>query len=273
MLLVEDNEINQQVAREILEAAGFVVEVAGNGQDALEKVPGAYDLVLMDIQMPEMDGVKATREMRKLERLANLPIVAMTANAMEQDRRRCMDAGMNDFLIKPIDPHDMQSILLRWVRPRRAAAAAVAAAVAAAKLSARAAGTSGASAAGELPEGIEGLDTTLGLSRMMGKKSLYIAMLRRYLAGQRSVALEMRQALAAGDRPTAERIAHTTKAVSGNIGATLVQDRAAVLETAIRGNRAACDVEQLLAELEAPLAAMLDALAFWLTRTTETMVP
>src|SRR6185369_15045052 len=197
------------------------------------------------------DGVTATREMRKLERLANLPIVAMTANAMEQDRRRCMDAGMNDYLIKPIDPHDMQSILLRWIRPRRAAAA---------ELRARAA-TSAASAHGKLPEGIEGLDTTLGLSRMMGKKSLYLAMLRRYLAGQRSVALEMRQALASGDRPTAERLAHTTKAVSGNIGATLVQDRAAALEAAIRANRGAGDVEPLLAELEALQGKLLDALA------------
>ena len=128
VLLVEDNEINQQVARELLEDAGLVVEVADNGQIALELAQKAiFDLVFMDMQMPVMDGVTATREMRKLERLANLPIVAMTANAMEQDRRRCMDAGMNDYLIKPIDPHDMQSILLRWIRPRRAVAAAVAA--------------------------------------------------------------------------------------------------------------------------------------------------
>src|SRR6185369_4223896 len=259
ILLVEDNEINQQVARELLEDAGLVVEVADNGQIALELAQKApFDLVFMDMQMPVMDGVTATREMRKLEPLANLPIVAMTANAMEQDRRRCMDAGMNDYLIKPIDPHDMQSILLRWIRPRRAAAA---------ELPARAAATSTASAHGELPEGIEGLDTTLGLSRMMGKKSLYVAMLRRYLAGQRSVALEIRQALAAADLATAERLAHTTKAVSGNIGATLVQDRAATLEAAIRGNRAARDVEQLLAELEAPLAQMLDALARRLPET------
>jgi HPt (histidine-containing phosphotransfer) domain-containing protein len=105
------------------------------------------------------------------------------------------------------------------------------------------------------------LDTTLGLSRMMGKKSLYLAMLRRYLAGQRSVAAEMRQALAAGDRPTAERLAHTTKAVSGNIGATLVQNRAATLEAAIRGDRGPLDIAQLLDELEAPLGELLDALA------------
>jgi two-component system, sensor histidine kinase and response regulator len=255
ILLVEDNEINQQVARELLEDAGLVVEVADNGQIALHLAHKApFDLVFMDMQMPVMDGVTATREMRKLEPLANLPIVAMTANAMEQDRRRCMDAGMNDFLVKPIDPYDMQSILLRWVRPRRAAEGS-------AELPARPFSTPAASGQGELPEGIRGLDTPLGLSRMLGKKSLYLVMLRRYLAGQRPVAIEMRQALAAGDRPTAERIAHTTKAVSGNIGATLVQDRAATLETAIRQNRSTCEIEQLLDELEAPLGELLDALA------------
>ncbi|HXE49296.1 MAG TPA: response regulator, partial [Ramlibacter sp.] len=245
ILLVEDNEINQQVARELLEDAGLVVEVADNGQIALDLAQKAsFDLVFMDMQMPVMDGLTATREMRKLQPLANLPVVAMTANAMEQDRRRCMEAGMNDFLVKPIDPHDMQSILLRWVRPRRAGAAAIVAA----KPPARATGTP-AALESDLPVGIPGLDTALGLGRMMGKKTLYLAMLRRYAAGQRSVGIEIRQALAAGDRSTAERLAHTTKGVSGNIGATLVQDRAAALEAAIRANRGACDIEQLLGEL------------------------
>jgi two-component system sensor histidine kinase/response regulator len=258
ILLVEDNEINQQVARELLEDAGLVVEIADNGQIALEMAQKAiFDLVFMDMQMPVMDGVAATREMRKLQGLANLPIVAMTANAMAQDRRRCMDAGMNDFLIKPIDPQVMQSILLRWVRPRRAAAATLAAAAP----SARAASTPAASAPGELPEGIPGLDTTLGLSRMMGKKSLYLAMLRRYLAGQRPVATQMRQALAAADWATAERLAHTTKGVSGTIGATAVQDRAASLEAAIRDRRSASEIDDLTDALEAPLGELLDALA------------
>ena len=129
ILLVEDNDINQQVARELLEDLGLVVDVADNGQVALDKVrEGNWDLVFMDMQMPVMDGVTATREIRKLPGLAGLPIVAMTANAMEQDRRKCMDAGMNDFLVKPIDPADLTAILLRWARPRRARSGAVAAA-------------------------------------------------------------------------------------------------------------------------------------------------
>src|SRR6185369_159109 len=106
-------------------------------------------------------------------------------------------------------------------------------------------------------DGIEGLDTALGLSRMMGKKSLYAAMLRRYVAGQQQVVAEMRQALATGDAVTAERIAHTTKAVSGNVGATGIQERAAALEAAIGERRAPAELAQYLDELEAPLAALL----------------
>ena len=117
VLLVEDNDINQQVARELLEDAGLVVDVADNGQIALDMVRRSiYDLVFMDMQMPVMDGITATREIRKVKWLARLPIVAMTANAMEQDRRKCIEAGMNDAVIKPIDPQDLWDTLLRWVR-------------------------------------------------------------------------------------------------------------------------------------------------------------
>jgi two-component system, sensor histidine kinase and response regulator len=257
ILLVEDNDINQQVARELLEDAGLVVEVADNGQVALDLLQKArYDLVFMDMQMPVMDGIAATREARKLEALAHLPIVAMTANAMEQDRRKCMDAGMNDFLVKPIDPRDMLGILSRWVRRRP-----VVVPPAPEKAQGQSASAGRAAAAQAFPEGIEGLDTTLGLSRMMGKKSLYLAMLRRYLAGQQSVIMEIRSALAAGDQVTAERIAHTTKAVSGTLGATPVQERAAVLEAAIRERRSAPVIEELLDELDAPLRELLSALA------------
>jgi CheY-like chemotaxis protein len=256
ILLVEDNDINQQVARELLEDIGLVVDVADNGQIALEMLKhNAYALVFMDMQMPVMDGVTATREIRKLPAFANLPIVAMTANAMEQDRRKCTDAGMNDFLVKPIDPQEMFSILLRWCRQTRAVAAAVTPPQQqeAAKLA--------PATALEPFDGIEGLDTALGLSRMMGKKSLYAAMLRRYLAGQQLVIAEIRQALAAGDLATAERVAHTTKAVSGNVGATTIQDRAAALEAAIGDHGAPAELARHLDDLEAPLARLLANLA------------
>jgi two-component system, sensor histidine kinase and response regulator len=255
ILLVEDNDINQQVARELLEDTGLVVEVADNGQIAIDLLQkSSYDLVFMDMQMPVMDGIAATRAARKLEGLAHLPIVAMTANAMEQDRRTCMDAGMDDFLIKPIDPQEMLAILSRWIRRRPS----VATPGPAQGPSVNAGRTAPAQA---FPEGIEGLDTTLGLSRMMGKKPLYLAMLRRYLAGQQYVIEEIRSALAAGDQVTAERIAHTTKAVSATLGATLVQERAALLEAAIRERRSAPVFEELLAQLDAPLRELLSALA------------
>jgi two-component system, sensor histidine kinase and response regulator len=124
VLLVEDNDINQIVASEILTDAGLVVDVAADGRIALDMVcSGTYDIVLMDMQMPVMDGVQATLEIRKLGRLNTLPIVAMTANAMEQDRRRCMDAGMNDFVSKPFEPEELWRVLLRWTLRRDVAAA------------------------------------------------------------------------------------------------------------------------------------------------------
>jgi CheY-like chemotaxis protein len=256
ILLVEDNDINQQVARELLEDAGLVVDVADNGQIALEMLQkNAYGLVFMDMQMPVMDGVTATREIRKLTAFENLPIVAMTANAMEQDRRKCKDAGMNDFLVKPIDPQEMFAIVLRWSRQLRASAEVAGAA----KPQPRSA-SAPMGCTMEPFDGIEGLDSALGLSRMMGKKSLYAAMLRRYLAGQQQIVAEMRKALAEGDTITAERIAHTTKAVSGNIGATKIQELAAALEAAIGEHRPPAELARLLDGLDAPLATLLTAL-------------
>ncbi len=254
ILLVEDNDINQQVARELLEDAGLVVEVAANGRIALDMAQqGHWDLVFMDMQMPVMDGVEATRELRGIPRLAGLPIVAMTANAMEQDRRKCMDAGMNDFLVKPIEPADLWAVLLRWIRRPAAPAARPAPPVSA---PARPAALGPA----DLPRDVPGLDTALGLSRMLGKKPLYLAMLRRYAAGQKDVVAQVRQALATGDTATAERLAHTLKGVSGNVGAVAVQDRAGALELAIRDGQAPAEIEAHVAGLEAPLADLLAGL-------------
>ena len=121
ILLVEDNDINQLVACDMLQDAGFVVDLADNGQIALDRVAGAaYDLVLMDMQMPVMDGITATAAIRCTGRHANLPIVALTANVLPQDRRRCMEAGMNDFLAKPIEPHELWHMLRKWIKPQAA---------------------------------------------------------------------------------------------------------------------------------------------------------
>ncbi len=259
ILLVEDNDINQQVARELLEDAGLVVEVADNGQVALQMAQqAAFDLVFMDMQMPVMDGVAATRELRKIARLAQLPIVAMTANAMEQDRRKCIEAGMNDFLVKPIDPADLLSVLLRWLRPPQApVCAAVPAPAAQAAAPVAAIVFTGAL---DLPHGVPGLDTALGLSRMAGKKALYLTVLRRYAAGQKDAVEQIRAALQAGDAATAERVAHTLKGVSANVGAVAVHDVASAVEHALKTGQASTEVEAHLLALAGPLAEVVAGL-------------
>jgi len=259
VLLVEDNDINQQVARELLLETGVVVDIAENGEIAVRMAQeGSYDLVFMDMQMPVMDGLTATLEIRKCTRLATLPIVAMTANAMEQDHRRCSDAGMNDFVVKPIDPVQMAAVMARWVVPRTEGAAQAAIAPVT-KVQPQ---TSHSVDAGGplftcLPEGVEGLDVQLGLRRMMGKSRLYLQMLQRYVEGQRNLGRDIRLALQQSDLETAERLAHTAKAVAGNVGATRVQECAEMLEAAFRSNASAHEVQPLLQALEATLGKLL----------------
>lgn len=221
ILLVEDNELNQEVANGLLLDAGFQIDIAEDGEQAIRMITDkAYDAVLMDMQMPVMDGISATIELRKQPKFASLPIIAMTANAMEQDRKRCDEAGMNDFIPKPIDPDELFSILLRWIKPRNTATSL--------KKRSRKPKASAIS----LPI-IDGLNTELGLKRVLGKESLYLELLTKYVIGQSNTADSIRQALSVNDKELAERTAHTAKAVNGNIGATGLQDLAAELESMI----------------------------------------
>ena len=257
ILLVEDNDINQQLACELLNAAGFAVEVAENGLIALEMVQRqSYDLVLMDMQMPVMDGLAATTAIRGIARLRTLPIVAMTANAMTEDRRDCIAVGMNDFLTKPIDPGALWRMVIKWL-PSAKAPSQVAIAVAAAPATARSTG-------GDLPENIPGLDVRVGLGHMMGKKSLYLAMLKKYVAGQKSCVQSLYDALHKGDLGAAQRIAHTLKGVSATVGATALADCAGAVEQSLRAERPRSDVELAINALEAPLAALMRDLEAWL---------
>ena len=279
ILLAEDNEINQQIASELLQDAGFVVEVAENGLIALEMIQHtSYDLVLMDMQMPGMDGLGATAAIRRIPKFDELPIVAMTANARTEDRTSCLEAGMNDFMTKPIDPNDLWRVLLKWIKPRETAYASQQDPLPAmtqttpATAAVLAPVTPRPSASNDLPEGIPGLDVSNGLARMMGKKQLYITMLRKYIAGQKACPQAIRAALDTQDWATAQRAAHTLKGVSGNIGATDIPSYADTVERALRDQRPRAEIEQALSQLEPPLAALISALESWLPPVPQTAI-
>ncbi len=243
ILLVEDNEFNQQIACELLTEAGFKVDVAENGQKCIEMLDKqTYDIVLMDMQMPVMDGVTATREIRKNESFKDLPIIAMTANVMEADIEKCREAGMWDHIGKPIDPDELFGKLLKWVKPRRAADVREAVVT---PLKETAREETRPPKEDDLPD-IPGLDTKLGLKRVMGKKDFYLTMLRKYVDNQSEAPTQIRQSLGAGDYGTAERLAHTAKGVSGNIGAARLQELAAAVEKAIRDGESPEAIEGLL---------------------------
>ena len=259
VLLVEDNDVNQQVATELLRDAGFVVDLAENGQVALDRVRAAqYDVVLMDMQMPVMDGVTATKLIRQDPRFAQLPIIAMTANAMQVDRDRCLAAGMNAHVAKPIEPEDLWTALLEWTRPpKTVTAAATAPIVEPDTTPPNPRARPGAGVEADLPTGIDGLDTVLGLRRGLGKRALYLSMLRGFVSGQRDAATATRQALDSSDWSSAERHAHTLKGVAANVGATGVQGLALALETSIRDKQPRATIDARLTDLEGPLAALV----------------
>ena len=241
ILLVEDNDLNQEVAIELLRDAGFVVDLAVNGQIALDKIRSAdYDIVLMDMQMPVMDGVMATQEIRKEERFKDIPIVAMTANAMQGDRDRCTAAGMNDHVAKPIEPEDLWKALLKWIKPRHSTATA-------SKVESQGVQNTA------MPFGIKGLDMVNGLRRVLGKKPLYLLMLRKFAAGQKFATEEILKALEGNDVVSAERLAHTLKGVSGNIGATGLQQLAEKIEIAIKECRPRKELDGMLSALRSLL--------------------
>ena len=253
VLLVEDNEINQQVATELLEQSGMVVTVAENGQKGLEAAQSfAYDLVFMDMQMPVMDGYLATKEIRKWEEALpdvsagirpRIRIVAMTAHALVDEREKCIEAGMDDYLGKPIDPDELFGKLLKWVKPRKIEQVQETAempSVIIKKEEPKPVRQEG------LPE-IPGLDTNLGLKRVMGRKAVYLDILRKYIDNQASLPAKIRHRLDADDYGTAERLAHTAKGVNGNIGAMNLQELAAQVEKAIKNGEDRQAIEDLLA--------------------------
>ena len=208
VLLVEDNAFNQAVAVEFLQEAGMVVDIAENGREALERIGhGVYDLVLMDMQMPEMDGVEAARRLRQDARWSKLPVIAVTANAMHQDRQTCLAAGMNDFLAKPIEPRNLWTILVRWLKPRLA------------KVARPALLATPTFQDVELPSHLEGIDLKRGLALVPGGKGKYLQMLHSFLANYGDAAQKLEVLCARKELSTAERLAHSVKSVAATVGA------------------------------------------------------
>jgi len=228
VLLVEDNDMNQQVATELLESAGAIVTIANHGGEAVkiltdgEKDP-VFDVVFMDLQMPEMDGFTATKLLRSDTRLQKIPIIAMTAHALVEERERCLEAGMNDHVSKPIDPDDLFSTLMRWAKPKPKQAAEPQTLITPIKEFDEVV----------LPE-IAGINLADGLKRVAGNRRLYRDLLEQFAVKQGDAATQISAALENGDLKLAERIAHTVKGVAGNIGITEAQSVAQKLEDALR---------------------------------------
>ena len=215
ILVVDDNDINLQIATELLESVGGQVVVARDGRQAVERVlatvgagPG-FDAVLMDIQMPEMDGHEATRTIRRDPRFRDLPIIGLTAHVMAEEQQRCLDAGMDDHVAKPIDPAALFATLARWIRSQPP------------------------EAAGDPLAGLTRFDTEAGLARVVGKASLYRSLLDSFLEREAGGVAAIEEALAAGDRDAATRRVHSIKGLAGNLGAMGVYELAVVLEDAL----------------------------------------
>ncbi|RQO83285.1 response regulator [Acidovorax sp. FJL06] len=255
VLLVDDNDLNQQVGAELLMGAGLEVDVADNGQIALDMLARTpYDIVLMDMQMPVMDGLTATRLLRENPAWAQLPVLAMTANAMSRDRDLCLAAGMNGHLAKPIDPDELFASLLQWTSPRAAAPAAP--------------GTPAPPAAPAPPRAtahdplrhIDGLDMAAGLRRVLDKRPAYESLLRKFVAGQASAVQATRAALAARQHDDAQRTMHTLKGTAGTIGAAPLAALAGAVEQAIGQNAPTATLDALLHPVDTACQALVAAL-------------
>jgi signal transduction histidine kinase/DNA-binding response OmpR family regulator len=249
ILLVEDNEMNQQIAKELLESEGATVTIADHGGIAVNILregpqPPPFEIVLMDVQMPEMDGHTATRLLRADGRFHDMPIVAMTAHALVEERQRCMEAGMNDQVTKPIDPDALFAALRRWTKPPETDAASAA---------------PKASETRETQElKIEGVSVADGVNRVAGNRRLYRNLLEQFCEKQGGAGQQIAAAIQTGDRERAERLAHTLKGVAGNLGIATVQQVAAKVEHAIRDGDGS--VRGLVAELESMIDPQVAAI-------------
>ena len=261
VLLAEDNLVNQEVATQLLHAAGVHVDVAGDGAQALEMVRSRpYDLVLMDVQMPHVDGLEATRRIRQEPALAQLPIVAMTANAFPEDREACLEAGMNEHLAKPVDPRELHAALLRWLparlgegRPPAPLAPAVpepapqpAAPAGSADIVARMAGL---------------IDLPQALEYAAGQSDILLRVLQQFVSHYGATGATLVRLLEEGDRTALARALHGLRGVVGMIGAGRLREMSAALEAALAKGAPAQELQDPLEELRGALDALVAAVA------------
>jgi PAS domain S-box-containing protein len=241
LLLVEDNSINQEVILETLQGLGLKVDTAQNGREAVEKTRStAYDLILMDIQMPVMNGLEAAQAIRLLPNCTKLPILALTANAFDKDRHACLEAGMNDFIPKPVEPEILFASLSKWLPGQTC------------PLPAHYADKTmilEKSHLHELLGQIPNLDPTLCLSNLHGNIATYVRILRQFALSHINDAAQITELLNTGNFPGSRDIAHGLKGVAATLGANRVRDLAALLETAFREEQPTSETETLLQTL------------------------
>lgn len=249
VLLVEDNELNQEIVIELLADYDVKVTVANDGKEALQQLDQqSFDAVLMDCQMPVMDGYEATGQIRQQQSLNGLPVIAMTANAMEGDREKALDAGMDDYITKPVDIEVLATTLVKWIKPEEYE-----------KQQGQTETKEGKMSAGfEL----SGVDVADGLQRVKGKLSLYKKLLVIFHDNQQRFATRFQRARQAGEETVMIRLAHSLKSAAGNIGAKQLQEYAATLEHVDHADagKLAAAYDQVVISLEGVLAGIADYL-------------